>query len=121
MRALRRKLTRRQAEIAMRFGENVTKSNETATVADHVKQIPMLAGCRIGPFAGGALACTGSTQPNKHRPARGVASVSDDPVVANASAVGEIVAADVLGLLCKPAGEIRYLDLHGQSLKGRRP
>ena len=50
----------------MRFGENVAKSNETAALADHVEQIAMLAGRCIGPFAGGALACPGSAQPNKH-------------------------------------------------------
>ena len=70
----------------------------------------MLAGRRIGPFAGGAFPRPGSAQPNKHGSAGGVASVSNDPVVADAPPIREIVAADALGLLCKPAGKIRGLD-----------
>ena len=70
----------------------------------------MLAGRRIGPFAGGAFPRAGSAQPNKHRSAGGVANVANDPVVADAPSVGQIMTADGFGLLCKPAGEIRCLD-----------
>jgi len=105
-----RKLTRREAEIAVGFRENVTEFSEAAAFSDHVKQITVLAGRRIGPFAGCAFPRPRTAQPNKHRSAGGVASVSDDPIVADAPPVGEIVTADALGLLCKPAGEIRCPD-----------
>ena len=110
MPGFRCELTRWKAEITACFGEDIAKLKETTAFPDNVEQIAVLPGCRIGPFAGGALACTGSAQPNKHRPARGVASVSDDPVSADAPTIGEIVAADKFDLFGKPAGEIRCLD-----------
>ena len=110
MAVFRWKLRRRQAEIAASLGENIAKFNETAAFPDDVEQIAVLARRRVGPFAGGALARPGSAQPNKHRPAAGVASVSDDPVMADAPPIGEIVAADEFGLLRKPARKIRCLD-----------
>src|SRR5215510_14706702 len=114
----RRRLTRRKAEIALGFGEDLAKFNEPAAFPDHVEEIAVLPGRCIGPFAGCALPRLGAAQPNKHRPAGGVASISDDPIVADAPPVGEIVTADALGLLCKPASEIGGLDGHGQSPKG---
>src|SRR5262245_38668595 len=111
------KLTRREAEIAVSFGEDLAKLNEPAAFPDHVEEIAMLPGRRIGPFAGCAFPRPGSAQPNKHRSAGSVASVSNDPIVADAPPVGKIVTADVLGLFCEPASKIRCLDGHGQSPK----
>jgi len=68
-----------------------------------------IAGCRIGPFAR-SLPHSMSAQPNKQRAAGCVAHVSDDPVAADASTIGEIMAADKFGLLGKTAVQIRCLD-----------
>jgi hypothetical protein len=48
-------------------------------------------------------------QPNEHGPAARVVNVADDPIAANASAIGKIVPADEFGPLGQPAGEIGYL------------
>jgi hypothetical protein len=110
MAKFRREFGRRQAEIAASLSENLAKLNKTAAFPDHVEQIAVLTRSRIGPFAGGALARAWSAQPNKHRPAAGVASVSYDPVMADTPSVGEIAAADGFSLLRKPARKIRCLD-----------
>ena|SRR6516162_9408877 len=103
-------LRRRQAEIAASFGKDIAKLNETAVFPDHVEQIPVLAGRRVSPLAGRALTRDRSAQPDKHRSSGRIANIADDPVAADTPPVGEIMAADKLGLLGKPAGEIRSLD-----------
>ena len=105
-----RKLEPRHAEKATGFGEDVAELDQTAAFPDNVEQIPVLAGCRVSPLAGGALPRCRPAQLNEHRPAGGIASVSDNPVSADTPTIGEIVAADKFDLFGKPAGEIRCLD-----------
>ena len=91
------------------LGKNIAELKRPTVFSDDVEQIAVLANRRIGPLAGGALPCSRSAQPNKHRSAGRVANVSYDPVPADTPTIGEIVAADEFGLLGKPAGEIRGL------------
>jgi hypothetical protein len=65
----------------------------------HIEEIAVFPGSRIGPFASGALSRRWDAQPNKYRSAGCVANVSDDPVAADPSPDGEIVAADSFRLL----------------------
>ena len=83
----------RQLEKASRFLGYVVKIDQAATFADHVEEIAVLAGGGISPFAGGAAARRIAIQAHKHRAARGVPDIADLPIVADATAVGEIVTA----------------------------
>src|SRR4029453_12333540 len=99
----------RQAEKATSLGEDIAELKEPTAFPDHVEEVAVFAGSRIGPLASGTPPRARSAQPNKHRSSGCVANVSDDPVAADPSAVGEIVAADKFGLLSKPEGKIRCL------------
>src|SRR5215831_12279592 len=79
----------------------------------------MLARRGVPPSAGGALAGRRSLQADEHGSSRRVANVTNDPVAAGTTAVGQIMPADGFGLLGKPAGEIRgWCGHHGSR---RRP
>ena len=109
MLGLRRKLRWRQTEKATGLGEDIGKLNKTATFPDDIEQISVLTGRSISPFACCALPRIGPAQPNEHRPAGGVARVSDDPVSANPSPIGKIMLADNFCTLREAATEIRSL------------
>ena len=58
----------------------------------------MFAGCAVDPFAGCAFAAFRSAQANEQAAAGRVADIADQPVVALAATVGEIMTAHRLGL-----------------------
>ena len=88
----------RQVQKAPGFIGHVVEIDQTATFADHVKQVAVLAGCRVSPFARPATARVDAFQAHKHRAAGRVPDVADLPIIADATSVGEIVTAHRLGL-----------------------
>ncbi len=81
---------------------DIGEVDEATALADHIEQIAMFAGGGVGPFAGRSLHRL--LEPHEHRAARCVAGVADLPVIALASAVGQVVPAHRLGL---PAETVR--------------
>ena len=79
----------------------------------------MLESGRIGPFAGGALAAIGSGQPNEQAAAGRVGDIADQPVIAFATAVREIMAADRLGIAREAACQLGSLGRHGRQAAAR--
>src|SRR3546814_4240248 len=98
------RLRRRHAEEGPGLVGDVLEVDEAAALADHVEEITMLAGCSVGPFAGGALRRV--LEPDIHRATRRVAHVAHQPVAALEAAGGEIVAAHCLGLPAQPTCKI---------------
>src|SRR6185437_610848 len=72
------------------------ETEKAAALADHVEQVAVLARGGVGPFAGRSLRRL--RQPDEHGASRCIADVTDQPVAAFASPVGEVVAAHRLGL-----------------------
>src|ERR1700737_558590 len=87
-----------QAQEASGFLRDIVEIDQTATFADHVKQVAVLAGRRVGPFAGRAAAGVHAFQADEHRAAGRVPDVADLPVIADATSVEEIMTAHRLGL-----------------------
>ena len=88
----------RQTQKAPRLLGDVAKVDETAALADHVEQIAMFGRGGIGPMPGGAGTGLRSAEPDEHRPAGRVANVAHRPVAALAPPVGQVMAADRLGI-----------------------
>ena len=84
-------------EEASRLIDHITKVREAATFADDVEKVAMVAGGRVGPFAGGALSRFRALQPYEKRTAGRVANVADEPVSAFSASIGEIAAAHRFG------------------------
>jgi hypothetical protein len=84
--------------------------NEAAAFPDDVEQIAVFSGRGIGLLASCSLPPMTLAQPNEHGPAARLVNVTDDPIAANAPAIGKILPADEFGPLGEPAGEIGYLD-----------
>src|SRR6478752_6694791 len=87
----------RQAQEPTRLLDNIVEIDQTATFTDRVEQIAVLASCRVGPFAWTA-ARVDAFQSDEHRAAGRVPDVTDLPIIADATSVGEIVTAHLLGL-----------------------
>jgi hypothetical protein len=60
----------------------------------------------ILPFAGGTLACSGTSEAHEHRAPCRVADIANLPVVALSAPVGEIGSTDCLSLLAKALRQI---------------
>ncbi len=69
----------------------------------------MLAGGRIGPFAGGTLAGFGSGQPDEHAPAGCAFDIADQPIATLSASFGQIMTANAFGIAGKPAREVGCL------------
>src|SRR6202162_3185408 len=101
-----------QTQEASCFLGDIVEIDETATFSDHVKQVAVLGGRRVGPFAGRAPAGTFRFQADEHRSARRIPDVADLPVIADATAVGEIVTAHRLGLAREAMCQLRRIARH---------
>src|ERR1700736_530619 len=77
---------------------DVVEVDKATAFADDVEKIAVVAGRRIGPFAGRALAGFRSFQPDEHGATGRVSNVADQPVAAFPAAVGEIMTAYRLGI-----------------------
>ena len=75
----------------------------------------MLTGSGIGPLAGGAFAGHIASQSHEHGAASGVPDIADLPIVATASAVGEIVTAYRLGLTREATRQLGDMTPHGHA------
>ena len=73
------------------------KSTRPQALADDVEQVAVLAGRRVGPFAGTAFAGRVAGQPHEHRAALRIPGVADLPVVSDPAPVREIMSAHRLG------------------------
>ena len=100
------KVGTRQAEKGSRLVEGVAQAIEATIERDEVEEITMFAGGGVGPFAGGALAAVGSAQADEQAATRRVGDVADQPVAAFAMPVGEIVAANRLGIARETVGQV---------------
>ena len=81
---------------------DILEVDEAAAFSDDVEEIAMLAGGRVGPFAGGTFRRV--LEPDIHRAAGCVARIAHEPVVALAATAGKIMPAHRLGL---PAETVR--------------
>ncbi len=102
-----------QAEKAPGFIGDVGEIGEAAAFADDIEQIAMLAGRRVGPFAGRTLARLRPAQPDEEGAPWCVADIADQPVAAFSPAVGEVVAAHRLGITREAVRQIGGLITHG--------
>ena len=101
-----------QAEKAPCFIDDVGEFGEAAAFADDVEQIAMLAGRRVGPFASGALARFGSSQPDEQGAPWRVADIANQPVAALPPAVGEVMTAHRLGIAREPVRQFGGVERH---------
>ncbi len=92
-RRTRRRSLRRQCQEGARLGERGAERRRVRAVADDVEQVAVLAGGHVGELAGRA----GSAQADEERTPAGAVEVAADPVAALAAAVGQILAANLLG------------------------
>jgi hypothetical protein len=106
----------RQSEEPVRFGNDLGEMIEAATQAYEVEKIAALAGGGISPAAAGPFAGQRSGQADIEAAPRRVGDIADDPVVAMAVAVGEILAAYSLGIVREAASKLGGLRGHGASL-----
>ena len=67
----------RQAQELPRLARDITKIDQAAALTNKIKEIAVLTGGGIGPAAG-----SWAGQMNIERPARAVAGIADDPVIA---------------------------------------
>jgi hypothetical protein len=86
---------------------HVVEIDQTASFADHVEQVAMLSGCRVGPLARWPLAGVTAFQADEHRAAGRVPDVADLPVIADATSVREIATAHRLGLAREAMCQLR--------------
>jgi hypothetical protein len=96
----------RQAEKPACFGEGIGKAIIPAAQRDEIEKIAVLAYGRVGPFSAGAFAGFRPDQADVEAATWRVGDVADDPVVALAAAVGEVMAAHRLGILREAAGDL---------------
>jgi hypothetical protein len=108
-----RRLRSWKAEKAPCFIGDIGEFDGAAAFADDIEQIAMLAGCRVGPFASGALARFGSSQPDEEGAPWRVADIAHQPVAAFSLAVGEIMATHRLGIARETVRQIGGLMAHG--------
>jgi hypothetical protein len=80
-----------------------TRIGETAGTRDHIEQITVLGGRKIGPMARGTWTAVRPSQADRHAAPRRVVHIADAPDASLALAVGEVVAAHGLGTLDEAA------------------
>ena len=107
----------RQTEKASCLIGDIAKVDETAALADHVEQIAMFGRGGIGPMPGGAGTGVRSAEPDEHRPAGRIANVAHRPVAALAPAVGQVMAADRLGIAGEAACQFARISRHAHTAR----
>jgi hypothetical protein len=88
---------RKSQKAACLLGD-IAKIGETAALTDHVEEIAIFGRCGIGPMPAGAGTGVRSAEPDEHRPAGRIANVAHHPVATLAPPVGQVMAADRLGI-----------------------
>src|SRR3546814_8817551 len=88
-----------------RASKRVAEAHMRAARGDDVEQIAMIAGRRIGPFSGARLALAAAEADVETSP-RCIMHIADQPIMAFAATVREIVAAPRLGTLTETARTI---------------
>ena len=106
------RLRSRQAEKVPGLVGDVAEIDKAAALADDIEEIAMIAGRRVGPFAGRALAGFRSFQPDEQGAAGRIPHVADQPVAALAAAVGEIMAAHRLGIARETVRQFGGIERH---------
>src|SRR3546814_6112226 len=87
-----------------------------AARGDDVEQIAMIAGRRIGPFSGARLALAAAEADVETSP-RCIMHIADQPIMAFAATVREIVAAHRLGILTETARKFTGWAFHAGLLQ----
>jgi hypothetical protein len=106
----------RQSEEPACFGKGVGEAIIPAAQRDEIEKIAMLPRCRILPVTGRAFAGQRPDQADVEAAPRRVGDIADDPVTALAAAVGEVMAADRLGILREAVGDLGSIRRHDGSL-----
>jgi hypothetical protein len=96
----------RQVEEPSGLVGDVTEVIEGTSRANDIEEIAMFSGRGVGPMADPARARPPAPKAHESRGARRIPDVADDPISAGAPAIGEIVAADSLGMAREAFGEI---------------
>ena len=91
---------------------DVAEFDQAAALADDIEEVAVIAGRRVGPFAGRALAGFRSFQPDEQGAAGRIPHVADQPVAALAAAVGEIVTAHRLGIARETVRQFGGVERH---------
>ena len=91
-----------QAEKVPGLVGDVAEIGKAAALADDIEEVAVIAGRRVGPFAGRTPAGFRSFQPDEQGAPRCIPHVADHPVATLATAVGEIMAAHRFGIAREP-------------------
>ena len=81
--------------------------------SDKVEQVAMLARGGVGPLARGALAGLGTAQADIEAAPGRVLDVAHEPVAALSPPVGQVVAAQRLGIARETVGQVGGCAVHG--------
>ena len=82
---------------------------QAKTQANEVEEITVSGRCGVSPLTGGALAVLWAGQPDEQAATGRVGDVADDPEATTPATVGEVMAADGLGLTREAARQISGL------------
>ena len=103
----------RQAEKVPRLVGGVAEIGKAAAFADDIEEVAVIAGRRVGPFAGRTLSGFRPFQPDEQGAAGCIPHVADQPVASLAATVGEIMAAHRLGIARKPVRQFGGIERLG--------
>ena len=105
-------LRSREAEKVPSLIGDVVEIGKAAALADDIEEVAMIAGRRVGPFAGRTPAGFRSFQPDEQRAAGRIPHVADQPVTALAATVGEIMTAHRLGIARETVRQVGGIERH---------
>ena len=91
---------------------DVAEIGKAAALADDIEEVAVIAGRRVGPFAGRTLAGFRSFQPDEQGAAGRIPHVADQPVAALAATVGEIMTAHRLGIARETVRQFGGIERH---------
>jgi hypothetical protein len=91
---------------------DIAEIDETAALADDVEQIAMFGRGGIGPMPSSAGTGIRSTEPDEHRSPGRIANVAHRPIAALAPPVGQVKAADRLGITGETARQLGSVTGH---------
>ena len=101
-----------QAEKVPGLIGDVAEIGKAAALADDIEEVAVIAGRRVGPFAGRTLAGFWSFQADEQGAAGCIPHVADQPVAALAATVGEIMTAHRLGIAREPVRQFGGIERH---------
>ncbi|BBB14043.1 dihydroorotase [Sphingopyxis sp. FD7] len=84
-----------------------------AARGDDIEKIAMIAAGGIGPFASGPKTVGGARKANVKAATRRIMDVTDQPIMSLAASMGEISAANRLGIVGKASRDLRCRTRHG--------